>query len=237
MILITICGRGGSKGVPNKNIREINGKPLIVYTIEVAFAFTKKYPSIIALSTDSARILAISKNLGLNSEYIRPDFLATDTSSKIDVIKDLLFFEENNHGNKFDYIIDLDITSPLRTLKNIEDGFDVLIKHPDAYNLFSVSSSRRNPHFNMVELKPDGYVGMVKPHARNVLYRQAAPEVFDINASFYIYRRKFFDENFSSALTEKSVAFIMKEFCMDIDDEMDFQIIKYLIESNKVRTI
>lgn len=236
MILITICGRGGSKGVQNKNIREISGKPLIAFAIEIAFEFEKSFPAIISLSTDSETILSVSKSLGIDTDYLRAQHLATDSSGKIEVIKDLLFYEENKHNTIFDYIVDLDITSPLRTVKDLERGYDILSKHPVAVNLFSVSPARKNPYFNMVEQKPDGFVKIAKPTSGNILSRQSAPHVFDINASFYIYKREFFREGFTSPVTDRSLMYIMPEFCIDIDDEMDFKIIKYLIESDLVKT-
>ena len=235
-MLITICGRGGSKGVPGKNIRPINGKPLIGYSIEVANLFASKFNGKISLSTDSDEIKKVAADFGLITDYKRPSELASDAAGKIDVLRDLLLFTEKTAGHLFDFVLDLDITSPLRTMEDLTGAYQLLINNPEAINLFSVSPARKNPYFNMVEVKPDGYVELVKKIDNTILSRQKAPKVYDMNASFYFYRRRFFDEGYKSALTPKSMIFEMPGTCFDIDDESEFQIMKYLIENNLVKT-
>lgn len=236
-ILITICGRGGSKGVPGKNIRQVNGKPLIAYSIEIAKAFAERFNGTISLSTDSREIKKVAADFELPSGYLRPAELASDTAGKIDVLEDLLLFEENANACRFSYLLDLDITSPLRTLKDLINGFIMLKDNPEALNLFSVSPARKNPYFNMIEVKDDGYVKLVKQLDSTIVSRQKAPKVYDVNASFYFYRRKFFEDHYRSALTPKSIVYEMPGTCFDIDDEQEFLFIKYLIENNLVETI
>ncbi len=234
-ILITICARGGSKGIPGKNIKKIAGKSLIEYTINVAKQLAEKYDSKIAVSTDSADIKLIVEHLGIISEYIRPDYLSTDVAGKIDTIKDLLLYEEDLESKKFDYILDLDVTSPLRTLNDLEKALDLLIKKEDAYNLFSVNDAARNPYFNMVEENGNGFYSLVKTNQDgSILTRQSAPKVFDMNASFYWYRRDFFDANLKSAVTNKSLIFNMNHICFDLDHPIDFLFMEYLLENNKL---
>ena len=96
-ILITICARGGSKGIPGKNIKLLNGKPLIYYTVRAAKQFNSVYQTDIGLSTDSWAIKDIVEQYGLSTEYIRPANLATDNAGKIEVIRDLLNHEEKAH--------------------------------------------------------------------------------------------------------------------------------------------
>ena len=158
-ILITICARGGSKGIPAKNIKVINGKPLIAYSIDLTKKIQSKFNAKVALSTDDATIINTAKEFGLNTDYTRPDFLATDTAGKIDTIRDLLVYEESLIDGKYDFILDLDVTSPLRNLEDIEKALQLMINKPDAKNLFSVNPAARNPYFNMVELID----GEVKP--------------------------------------------------------------------------
>ena len=150
-ILITICARGGSKGIPGKNIKLINGKSLIAYSIDLTKEIQAKYNAKVALSTDDDSILTIARELGLHTNYKRPDFLATDTAGKIDTIRDLLMHEESLIDFKYDFILDLDVTSPLRNLEDIEKALQLMINNPDAKNLFSVNPAARNPYFNMVE--------------------------------------------------------------------------------------
>ena len=100
-ILITICARGGSKGIPGKNIKLLNGIPLIAYTINIAKEFSKLYNSNISISTDSLEIKKVVSEYLVTSDYIRPDYLATDNAGKLDTIKDLLNFEEKrNHAKQ-----------------------------------------------------------------------------------------------------------------------------------------
>ena len=237
MILITICGRGGSRGVPDKNIRIIDGRPLIWYTIDIAREFSSLFPSVIGLSTDSNEIRKVAAERGLVTGYDRPAGLAVDSAGKIAAIGDLLLFEENRRNKRFEYILDLDITSPIRSLDDLKKAFQIIKGSDQALNLFSVSPARRNPYFNMTEEKEDGFVGLVKTLPDNILCRQDAPEVYDMNGSFYYYKREFFDAGFDSAITHRSLKYLMPGFCMDIDDEIDFRVVEFLIENRIVKTI
>uniref|UniRef100_UPI00404827EB acylneuraminate cytidylyltransferase family protein n=1 Tax=Algoriphagus sp. TaxID=1872435 RepID=UPI00404827EB len=234
-ILITICARGGSKGIPGKNIKEIGGKPLIYYTIELARNFQEKFNCNIILSTDDLKIKEVSKKIGLSSDYFRPDFLATDTAGKIDAINHVLLYEESKSKKRFDYILDLDVTSPLRTFEDLESAFNLLIENPEALNLFSVNIASRNPYFNMVEKKDNGFFSLVKGNEDGTaLTRQSAPIVYELNASFYWYRRLFFDLNLKSTITNKSLVFEMNHICFDLDHPIDFLFMEYLIQNGKL---
>ena len=138
-ILVTICARGGSKGIPGKNIKSINGKPLIGYTIDMAHRFKEYFQSVdVVLSTDSDEIIRVAKACGLQSDYKRPDYLANDTAGKIDAIADILLYSEKQNACRYDYVLDLDVTSPLRTLQDLIDGFKLIQADKNAVNLFSV---------------------------------------------------------------------------------------------------
>lgn len=232
--LITICARGGSKGVPGKNIKEINGKPLIYYTINIAQQLAEKYKADIALSTDSEEIKSVAESFGLFSNYLRPDFLASDNAGKVDAINDVREFFEKENGVEYDFIIDLDVTSPIRTLKDIEKAIITLEENSEALNIFSVSEAGRNPYFNMVEIKENGFYDVVKKND-TLLTRQSAPEVFDMNASFYIYKKKFFKEGHRSAITNFSLVFVMNHVCFDLDNNIDFEFMEFLISKNQVK--
>jgi len=233
-ILITICARGGSKGIPSKNSKEIAGKPLIAYSIESAYKFAKVHVSEVALSTDDKNIIEIASRFGLKTDYLRPSELATDTAGKIDTIKDVLLYHEKKNGLRYQYILDLDITSPLRTIDDLEKGFEIITKNFEALNIFSVNKSHRNPYFNMVEKDLDGFYHLVKEPNSPILSRQTAPKVYDLNASFYFYRRAFFDLNYRNAYTEKSLIYEMPHICFDLDDLIDFEFLSYLLENNKI---
>jgi CMP-N,N'-diacetyllegionaminic acid synthase len=234
-VLITICARGGSKGIPGKNIKPILGKPLINYTIELTQRLINNWDAKVALSTDDPVIKQIAKTCNLHTEYNRPSNLATDKAGKIDTIKDLLIYEETLINEKYDYILDLDITSPLRTSDDIKQSFELLLNTPEAKTLFSVNKAHRNPYFNMVEKDLNGFYTLVKKNkSGTVMSRQRAPQVYDLNASFYWYRRDFFDKNFKSPITNKSLIYVMEHICFDLDYPIDFLFLEYLLKNKKL---
>ena len=232
-ILVTICARGGSKGVPKKNIKKLCGYPLIYYTIKIAKDFLKDKSGTIALSTDCDEIKKIASFYGLKSDYSRPKKLATDDAGKVDVIKDILTFEEKKNNITFDFVLDLDITSPLRTLFDLNDSLKVLKLDNKALNIFSVSKSKKNPYFNMVE-KKGVYYNKVK-ELSNLKTRQSAPIVYEMNASFYFYTRRFFNQKFDTVFTNKSLVYELLHECFDIDEPIDFKIMEYLIKNNLLK--
>jgi len=234
-ILITICARGGSKGIPGKNIKLLNGKPLISYSINTARLFQNAFDGVsVVISSDSDEILSIAADYGLHSDYRRPEYLGGDSVGKIDVIEDVLKFTEAAEKDKFDYVLDLDVTSPLRNLKDLTDAFQILKSRPDALNLFSVSPANRSPYFNMVEQKEDGFFSQVKKPVDMIFTRQSAPKVFDMNASFYFYSDAFFSLGYRSAITERSMIYVVPHICFDLDQQIDFDFISYLLANNKL---
>ncbi|MCC9071734.1 acylneuraminate cytidylyltransferase family protein [Flavobacterium sp. F-65] len=234
-ILITICARGGSKGIPGKNIKNINGKSLIGYSIELTQKIKGKFDAKVALSTDDEAIKNTAESFGVFTGYVRPDYLATDGAGKIDTIKDLLLYEESIINDKYDFVLDLDVTSPLRTLEDIEEALNLINANPEALNLFSVNPAARSPYFNMVEKNADGFYSLVKMNPDgSVMTRQSAPKVYDLNASFYWYRRSFFESGSKSAITDKSLIYEMDHVCFDLDHPIDFLFMEYLLQNNKL---
>lgn len=231
-LLITLCARGGSKGIPGKNIRIINGRPLIALSIDIANAFAEKYGADIALSTDSNDIKKIASELGLQTSYKRLFNLSTDQAGKIDTIVDVLKYEEGSRNKKYEYILDLDITSPLRNLEDLESAFSILLKDDQSLNLFSVNKANRNPYFNMVEQQSNGYYGLVKKGT--FLTRQSAPDVYDMNAAFYFYKRAFFELGYTTVINDFSLIYVMPHICFDLDHQIDFEFMEYLIVNNKI---
>jgi CMP-N,N'-diacetyllegionaminic acid synthase len=234
-ILITICARGGSKGIPGKNIKMINGKPLIGYTIDLTKKISAKFNVKVALSTDDEAIKKVAEGYGFFTDYIRPDYLATDSAGKIDAIKDLLLYEESLINGRYDFVLDLDVTSPLRTIEDIEKALDLMIAKPESKNLFSVNQAARNPYFNMVEENRNGFYSLVKTNPEgSLMTRQSAPKVYDLNASFYWYRRFFFDSDSKGTITDKSLIYEMNHICFDLDHPVDFLFMEYLLQNNKL---
>ena len=234
-ILITICARGGSKGIPGKNIKLIGRKPLLAYTIESALSFSKACKADVALSSDSEEIINTGTLFGIENSHLRPPHLANDTCGKPDAIKEVLLWMENKMDKIYDYIIDLDVTSPIRSNKDIQNCLDMICDDPELMTVFSVNPCARNPYFNMVEAKPDGYCKVVLGGIYKT--RQAAPRVYDMNASIYIYKRAALDRENPKAITEKSKFFVMNHICFDLDEPSDFEYLEYLLDKGKLTNI
>lgn len=228
-ILCTICARGGSKGVKNKNIKELAGKPLLAYTIE----YLKKWRHCdnLVVSTDSPRIAKIAQQYGAEIPYMRPQELATDTAFKIHVLQDLVKTCEQQESTTYDIIVDLDPTAPLRKQCFLDEAYAQFIKS-DADNLYSVCLARKNPYFNMVELNDQGYAHLCKPST--VVRRQDATPVYELNASIYIYRRDFLMQT-DTLHSDKTMIYEMPDkYSIDIDTELDFLFVEYLLKEKVV---
>jgi CMP-N,N'-diacetyllegionaminic acid synthase len=181
-ILVTVCARGGSKGLPNKNLRPLLGRPLLVHTIEQALAWGRGR---VVCSTDSDEIAQVARDAGAEVPFLRPPDLATDTAGKVPVIRHALA-ECEKDGARYEMVVDLDVTAPVRAVSDIEACVDAFRRsRPEV--LFTVTRARKNPYFNMVERQPDGTLSVAKPLAGAVLRRQDAPQVYDINGCVYVY--------------------------------------------------
>lgn len=235
-ILITICARSGSKGLPHKNIKPLNGSPLLHYSIRMAQNLQKHIEGevFIELSTDSDKIKEIATEAGLTTHYSRPDELASDHAGKVAVIEDVYKYSQDHYSRAFDYVIDLDVSAPMRTQEDVLSAFHQLKNTPQALNIFSVSPARKNPYFNMVEKSgEDNFVHLVKAKGE-FLGRQAAPSVYEMNASFYIYTKEFFRKGCSSAITDRSLAFVMDHSSFDIDNYEDFRIMEVMLQEGMI---
>lgn len=226
-ILCTICARGGSKGVKNKNIKELNGKPLIAYTIEQAKA-SSLFEHIV-ISTDSDDIAKVAKEYGAEVFFKRSKEMASDTAGKLDVIKDAFKRSEEYYNRTFDYLIDLDATAPLRSVEDIINSFNQF-KENNNDNLITAMPSRRSPYFNLIEQDKDGKVNLSKKLDNAVVRRQDVPKSYDMNASIYIWKREVI-LNESSIFLEKTGLYVMpEERSIDIDNELDFKFVEFLMK-------
>ena len=170
--ICTICARGGSKGVKNKNIRELAGKPLIAYSLEQAQA--SHLFELVAVSSDSAEVLAIARRYGADLLVDRPAALATDTAAKIPVVRHCVEEAERIIGRQFDVVVDLDATSPLRSIEDIVNAV-ALLESRKFSNVITAAPSRRSPYFNLVELNDDGVARLSKPLVEPIVRRQDSP--------------------------------------------------------------
>ena len=159
-ILCIICARKGSKGIKNKALKLIKNKPLIYFTIKQALR-SKIFDEVV-VSTDSKKIQKIALNFGAKSWFLRPKKLSKDNSSKLLAIKHAFKESEKFFKKKFNICFDLDLTSPLRNIRDIKKALKIF-NYEKANNLFSVTNSKKNPYFNMVEKKNNTYVLSKKP--------------------------------------------------------------------------
>lgn len=231
-VLCTICARGGSKGVENKNIKPINGKPLIAYTIEQAKA-SGLFEHIV-ISTDSDDIAKISQGYGAEVFFKRSAEMASDTAGKLDVIRDAFIKSENHYGQQFDYLIDLDATAPLRAVTDISKSFKQFLKDAND-NLITAMPSRRSPYFNLVEVCENGRVSLSKELDEGVVRRQDAPKSYDMNASIYIWKREVV-LNTNALFLENTGLYVMpEERSIDIDTELDYKFVEFIMKDNDAK--
>lgn len=225
-VLCTICARGGSKGVKNKNIKKLSGKPLIAYTIEQA-QDSGLFDHIV-ISTDSDDIAEVAKEYGAEVFFQRSAEMASDTAGKLDVIKDAFIRCEVYYNKQYDYLIDLDATAPLRSIDDIKNSFAQFLKN-DNDNLITAMPSRRSPYFNLVEVTNNGKVSLSKKLDSSIVRRQDAPKSYDMNASIYIWKRDtILNEN--TLFLEKTGLYVMpEERSIDIDTELDFEFVEFLM--------
>jgi len=225
-ILCTICAREGSKGLKNKNIKKINGKHLIYYTINQAIK-SKIFDEIV-VSSDSRMILDLSKKYGIQNLIYRNKKLAKDNSTKVPVIRNCLEEIEKLKKKKFDTIIDLDVTAPLRRISDIKNAL-LKFKKEKAVNLFSACNSRKNPYFNAVVWR-NGKIKPVINLMKKLTSRQQAPNVYDMNASIYIWQRKTLI-NYDTIFLDKTSMYLMpEERSIDIDNQFDFKVVSKFLK-------
>ena len=228
-ILFTICGRAGSKGFKNKNLKEMNGVPLAYYTLAAISGYSTKHPDnnvCIAVNTDSKPLEhLISEQSSLPICFIeRKEELAGDVVPKVAVIQDTYKQMKNEHP---DVVIDLDITSPYRRVIDIENIVEEYFKCK--YDLvFSVVQARRSPYFNMVEKKTDGFYKKICQSSYTA--RQQAPQSYELNASIYAYNPVFLNGVIDKTILDYQcgVSIMPDYLVLDIDSEEDFEMMQYL---------
>lgn len=225
-VLCTINARGGSKGVANKNIRPMHGRPLIAWTIEQARA--SGVVDFIAVSSDSKDILQAAKDAGADLLVKRPDELATDQAAKVPAIRHSVEAAEAHTGKRFEVLVDLDATSPLRIPSDIAACI-TLLRAKNAPNVITAMPARRSPYFNLVEVHDDGRVTLAKPLAKPIVRRQDAPKCYDMNASIYVWQHDALFEDPAIFKPDTALYIMPEERSIDIDSELDFRIVEMLL--------
>lgn len=220
-----IFARGGSKGVHRKNIRQLGGKPLIAYSIEVALACQAIRRVIV--STDSSEIAACAETFGAEVPFLRPSDLAQDDTPELLAWKHALRWVQDESG-ALEVFVSLPPTAPFRSVADVEACIEALQNDPRANLVVAVSEARHSPYFNMVLRDEHGYARRVLEPSEKITRRQDAPEVFDLTTVAYVARSEFVlrAENLFEGVVKTVV--VPAERAIDIDTNLDFRIAEYL---------
>lgn len=222
--LAVIPARGGSKGIPGKNIKILNGKPLIQYTIDAAKGAFLSEP--ICISTDDVKIKKVVESLGTEVPFLRPDELATDTSGTYEVLLHAVNYYESI-GYSPDVVVLLQATSPFRSSRHIKEALNLYDESCEM--VVSVKETNANPYYVLREEDESGY--LVPSKKGNFTRRQDCPKVYEVNGAIYIINVK--------ALKQKSISEFskVKKYLMDdisshdIDDMVDWKFAEFLLQN------
>ena len=227
--LVIIPARGGSKGIPYKNIKPLNGKPLICYSIDVARQFTSE--DNICVSTDDDKIIDVVEQYGLKVPFKRPAELATDTASSNDVLLHALnFFEQQ--GKNIDVIILLQPTSPFREVGFLKEA--IALFDPSIDMVVSVKESSANPYYNCFEENSEGYLAISKSTGHPITRRQDAPKVWEYNGSIYVINPKSLKEKGMPHFTAIKKYSMPDNYSIDIDTPFDWKIAELFLQENLI---
>ena len=221
-----IFARGGSKGLPGKNIRPLAGKPLLAWSIEHARAADRIDRVIV--STDSEEIAAVARDFGAEVPFMRPAELARDESPEWLAWRHALAFLQDTEGTLPDAMLSVPTTAPLRLPIDLENCLDEFAKG-DADTVITVSDAHRNPSFNMVKENQDGSVGLVMAPASGITRRQDAPAVFDMVTVAYVARPQFVMQQMGTFSGRVRAVKVPVERAIDIDTLFDFELAEFLI--------
>ena len=222
--LFIIPARGGSKGLPRKNILPINGKPMICYSIDAARGVTNDEN--ICVSTDALEIKRVVEDYGLKVPFLRPAELATDTAGTREVLLHAVDFYLNQLKKSFDKICLLQPTSPLRTSQHIIEAYELW--HDDLDMVVSVKESKANPYFNLFEEQENGY--LKKSKDGNFTRRQDAPKAWEFNGAIYFINIQSIKPKPIAEFKRVKKYVMSDESSVDIDGILDLRIVNILLE-------
>lgn len=232
-VLFTVCGRAGSKGAKGKNMRNFCGVPLVWYTLAAFALYRERYQEDrlkVVLNTDSEELARLCAETPVSPLFLRrgPE-LAGDLAPKISVIRDCLIRAEKHWDTAFDLVIDLDITSPLRTVADIRAAVEKKTARSETDVVYSVVPSRRNPYFNMVR-EENGF--FVKAIPSSYTARQQAPVFYDMNASIYAHSPKaLLEKEACTYFNDRTDVIVMQDTgILDIDSDGDYELMQVIAE-------
>ena len=228
-LLIIIPARGGSKGIPRKNIKPLNGKPLIYYAIDTARAITTDEN--ICVSTDDMEIKSVVENYGLRVPFLRPKELSTDTAGTYEVLLHALDYYEKQ-GKHYDIVLLLQTTSPFRTAEHVKEAL-ALYDKSQADMVVSVKECPANPYYNVFEEDSNGYLHVCKGNG-NIFRRQDAPKVYEYNGAIYIMDTEKL-KNTHMHKMQKRVKYIMDaQSSFDLDTMQDWEMAEIILSTSKL---
>lgn len=228
--LILIPARGGSKGIPGKNIKPLNGRPLIYSTLDAATAIAQRDD--ICISTDSEEIIQVIREYGLDVPFKRPAHLATDTAGSYDVILHALNFYSQK-GIGYDRVILLQPTSPFRTSTHIREALSLF--EPELDMVVSVKISHANPYFTLFEENQDGFLRPSK--AGRFTRRQDCPTVYEYNGAIYIMNMESLQDGAPVNFLKIKKYIMNEEDSIDLDSPLDWTLAEAVIQQKQMGKI
>lgn len=218
--LAIIPARGGSKGIPRKNIINVNGRPLIDFTIREAL--DSKYIDRVIISTDSMEIAEVSRDCGAEVPFLRPQDLATDKSKTVDAVIYTLH-ELKKMNQNFDYVVLLQPTQPLRKHFHIDEAIELIIKH-NSNSLVSITAVKEHPILFRTINQAGKLENLIKQNS--TVRRQDFPNFFKVNGAIYINKVNS-KLNKNTSFNDNDLPYIMdKKYDLDIDEPFDLEILK-----------
>lgn len=221
-----IFARGGSKGIPRKNIRLLNGKPLIAYAIESALACPRIHR--VVVSTDDAEIAEVAVSHGAEVPFIRPSELARDQSSEWDAWRHAIHLLDSGSTSPMEVFVSVPPTSPLREVGDITACIDLLLEG-EADVVVTARPAERNPYFNMITRDEKGFAELVIKPGNAFVRRQDAPTVYDLTTVAYAARPGYVLNSPSLLSGRVKAVLVPPERAIDIDTELDFQFAEFLL--------
>lgn len=226
LTLYLIPARGGSKGIPGKNIKPLGGKPLLAYSIETARELTDD--AHICLSTDSEEIKAVAEGMGLEVPFLRPDYLATDGCGTHDVILHALDFFKDK-GRNYERVVLLQPTSPFRTADDVRGALALCT--PDTELVVSVCEAATNPYLNCYELDDEGFLHISKGNG-TLACRQAAPKAYEFNGAVYIIDVEALRRHPMGKMERRVPYFMPRNRSVDLDTPFDWLMAEMLLDQS-----
>lgn len=226
--LVIIPARGGSKGIPRKNIKPFDGKPLIYYTIDCARAICQDED--ICVSTDDDEIIQVVEDYGLKVPFKRPEALATDTAGTYEVLLHALDFYEKQ-GRHYDALILLQNTSPFRTAEHVKEALELYT--PGVDMVVSVKECAANPYYCVFEEDSEGYLHICKGDG-NIFRRQDAPKVYEYNGAIYVMNAMVLKKTHMHKM-QKRIKYVMDDLSsFDLDTMWDWKMAEMIKKEKRL---